>query len=64
MTRTVRISTPIELMKRGRVGFCPNWGWTTDEGEHTVCEVIAVRVPAGFPATCPGCGGDLMEVKA
>jgi len=51
-------------MKRGRVGFCPNWGWTTDEGEHTVCEVIAVRVPAGFPATCPGCGGDLMEVKA
>jgi len=64
MTHTVRISTPIGIIKRGRTGFCPNWGGITDEGEYAACEVIAVRVPLGFPATCPGCGGDLMEVDA
>ena len=64
MTRTTRISTAIEMMKHGRTGFCPNWGGITDEGKYAACEVIVVRVPTGFPAACPGCGGSLMEVDA
>ena len=60
---TVRMGTPMEMMRKTRIGFCPNWGGITDEGEYAACDVIVVRVPTGFPAACPGCGGDLMEVK-